>query len=508
MVAADWQPRRQAEVASESGSGEEERAETAPVSTEGVVIKAPTGAVQARAADYAAFIASKHPRAQARGFEPADLPARLFPWQREAVAWACHLGTAALFEECGLGKTLQQLAWAWQVARHTGRRVLIVAPLAVAGQTIREAQTIGLDLAYAQSQADVSTDVVITNYDRVMAFDAAQFAGVVLDESSILKNFTGVTRRTLTAMFAGTPFRLACTATPSPNDHMELGNHSEFLGLMPANEMLMRWFINDTMNFGSYRLKKHAAKDFWRWVASWAVCASRPSDLGGDDDGFELLPLDVRVHQVESTRSQGDTLFDVRQITATSLWRERSSNLEARVEVVRGLCEGEPDEPWVVWCDTNDESAAIAGAVPGAVEVRGSHTPREKESRLLAFARGETRVMVTKPDIAGFGMNWQHCARQVFAGVTYSFERTYQALRRSWRFGQTRPVVAHFVYAEGEADIWKALREKQASHEAMQASMSAAMRESGFSRAVARRALVASASKIQGVPSWLHTKSA
>ncbi len=472
------------------------------------MIKASTKTVPAPAGDYEHFIAAKHPRASARGFEASGLHARLFGWQREAVSWACHLGAAALFQECGLGKTLQQVAWAEQVTRHTGRPVLIVAPLAVAGQTIREAATIGVPVCYAQSQADVSTSVTITNYDRVTAFDAAQFAGVVLDESSILKNFTGVTRRTLTSMFARTPYRLACTATPSPNDHMELGNHSDFLGIMPANEMLMRWFINDTMNFGSYRLKKHAERDFWRWVASWAVCASRPSDLGGDDAGFSLLPLDVRVHQVESLRRQTETLFDVRQITATSMWRERSSNLDARVDIVRGLVAAEPGEAWVVWCDTNDESDAIQAAVPGSVDVRGSHTPREKESRLLAFASGETRVLITKPDIAGFGMNWQHCARQVFAGVTYSFERTYQALRRSWRFGQARPVVAHFVYAEGEADIWRALREKQASHEAMQSSMAAAMRETGFTRASARRALVASASQIQGVPSWLQTRRA
>jgi hypothetical protein len=472
------------------------------------MIKAPTSAASINDASYDAFIARKHPRAAARGFEASGIHPRLFDWQRDAVLWACHLGAAALFEECGLGKTLQQVAWSAQVARHTGRRVLIVAPLAVAGQTIREAQTIGVPVVYAQTPDDIASDVVITNYDRVTAFDPSHFAGVVLDESSILKNFTGVTRRALTSMFARTPYRLACTATPSPNDHMELGNHAEFLGLMPANEMLMRWFINDTMNFGSYRLKKHAAKDFWRWVASWAVCASRPSDLGGDDSGFELLPLDVRVHQVESLRGQGDTLFDVRQITATSMWRERASNLGARVEIVRRLVMDEADEPWVVWCDTNEESDAIVAAIPGAVDVRGSQTPREKEARLLAFASGTTRVLVTKPDIAGFGMNWQHCARQVFAGVTYSFERTYQALRRSWRFGQTRPVVAHFVYAEGEADIWRTLREKQASHEAMQSSMAAAMRDTGFSRETARRALVAAASRIQGVPAWLHTRSA
>lgn len=469
----------------------------------------PQAARQAMVAtDYRAFIAGKHPRATVRGFTAGEIHPRLFDWQREAVSWACHLGTAALFQECGLGKTLQQVAWAEQVARHTGGRVLIVAPLAVAGQTIREAATIDVPMVYAQSQADVTLPIVITNYDRVAAFDAAQFVGVVLDESSILKNFTGVTRRTLTTMFSATPYRLACTATPSPNDHMELGNHAEFLGLMPANEMLMRWFINDTMNFGTYRLKRHAQRDFWRWVASWAVCASTPSDLGGDDTGFELLPLDVRVHQVESMRAQGDTLFDTRQITATSMWRERASNLDARIGVVRGLVEAEPSEPWVLWCDTNDESDALLAAVPGSVDVRGSHSPREKEARLVDFAQGRTRCLITKPDIAGFGMNWQHCARQVFAGVTYSFERTYQALRRSWRFGQRRPVVAHFVYAEGEADIWRALREKQSAHKAMQAHMANAMRASGFSRAATREALVASASRLSGVPAWLQTRSA
>lgn len=472
------------------------------------MIKARTQRERPIAADYDSFIAAKHPRASARGFEATALPARLFDWQREAVSWACHLGTAALFEECGLGKTLQQVAWASQVVQHTGGRVLIVAPLAVAGQTIREAATIDVPVVYAQSQAEAAADVVITNYDRVTAFDPSQFVGVVLDESSILKNFTGVTRRTLTSMFAGTPYRLACTATPSPNDHMELGNHADFLGIMPANEMLMRWFINDSMNFGTYRLKRHAIKDFWRWVASWAVCASRPSDIGGRDEGFELLPLDVRVHQVESTRTQSDALFDTRMITATSLWRERSSNLHARVEVVRGLVAAEASEPWVIWCDTNEEADALEAAIPGAVDVRGSHAPREKEARLLAFANGTVRYLITKPDIAGFGMNWQHCARQVFAGVTYSFERTYQALRRSWRFGQARPVVAHFVYAEGEADIWRALREKQAAHESMQAHMATAMRDTGFVRDARRKHLTASANQVGGWPSWLQTRLA
>jgi hypothetical protein len=314
-------------------------------------------------------------------------------------------------------------------------------------------------------------------------------------------------KRTLLTAFASTPFRLCCTATPAPNDHMELGNHSEFLGLMPANEMLMRWFINDTMNFGTYRLKKHAAADFWRWVASWAVCASRPSDVQGSDDGFLLPALDVRTHVIDADYSaahEAGALFALDGVSATTLWRERSGSLEARIAVAARLVLAEPDEPWVIWVDTNEEADAICELVPDAVEVRGSDSVKRKEAALLAFAERGGRL-ATKSEIAGFGMNWQHCARMVFVGVTYSFERTYQALRRSWRFGQARPVIAHLICAEGEVAVLKALQEKQAAHAAMQRAMARAMREEGL--LVRDRLQLTTNNRARiSVPEWLRTR--
>jgi hypothetical protein len=464
-------------------------------------------------ANYREFVSRKHRRVQAVGIDVAesDINPLLFDWQRRIVQWALHIGRAALFEECGLGKTPQQLEWAKHIAAATGQRVLICAPLAVAQQTIREGRKFDIACAYATSAADITDDsprIIITNYERVSAFPADGFAGVVLDESSILKNFTGKTKKFLLSHFANTPYRLCCTATPAPNDHMELGNHADFLGLMPSNEMLMRWFINDTMNFGSYRLKKHAEADFWRWVASWAVCASKPSDVLGNDDGFRLEPLDAQILQVSSTMSTtGDQLFPLGRVSATSIWRERASNITARIAEVQRLVEAEPDEPWVLWCDTNDESDALRCAIPDALEVRGSDTPEKKEARLLAFANGTCKRLITKPEIAGFGMNWQHCARQAFVGVTFSFERTYQALRRSWRFGQRRAVRAFFIHAEGEAAVLKSLRDKEAAHAHMQAQMAKAMRASGLLQRDRMRLSGLSDGAVE-IPSWLRTKSA
>lgn len=463
--------------------------------------------------DYRTFIGRKHCRAEAVGIDvPLDqIRDGLFDWQRRIVQWALSLGRAALFEECGLGKTAQQLEWARHVAAHTGKRVLICAPLAVAQQTVREGEKFHIPCAYVRSSADVTADtprVIITNYDRVQAFDPALLGGVVLDESSILKNFVGKTKKLLLSHFAQTPYRLCCTATPAPNDHMELGNHADFLGLMPSNELLMRWFINDSMNFGSYRLKKHAEADFWRWVASWAVCASKPSDVLGDDAGFDLAPLDTQIVQVDADyQVAGDQLFQTKQISATSIWRERASNLPARVVEVERLVDAEPFESWVLWCDTNQEADALAAVIDDAVEVRGSDKPEEKEARLLAFARGDVKRLITKPEIAGFGMNWQHCARQAFVGVTFSFERTYQALRRSWRFGQTRPVRAFFIHAEGEAAVLNSLREKQAAHAHMQAQMSKAMRATGLLQRQAVQLAGLTDGSVE-VPAWLVSKSA
>jgi DNA modification methylase/superfamily II DNA or RNA helicase len=452
------------------------------------------------AEEYSEFLARKSVAAPLAGFDVTTdvIHPMLFDWQREIVSWALRLGKAAIFAECGLGKTFMQVEWARHVAAYTGGKVLIAAPLAVAHQTISEGARIGVSIAYCRSQetADVAAErVLITNYDMLKEFDASHFEGIVLDESSILKAFTGAIKRMILSMFEKTRFKLACTATPAPNDHLELGNHAEFLNIMRSNEMISRWFINDTMKAGNYRLKKHAEDDFWRWVTSWAVCMSTPSDLGYSDDGF-LLP-ELRMHseivEADHTRAyESGQLFLLGAPSATAMWAEKRATAADRCRRAKDII-GDSIEPWIIWCDTNDEADTLAQLFPDAVEVRGSDSIKAKEERLTAFSEGRASKIITKSDIAGFGLNWQHCHNQVFVGVTYSFEKTYQALRRSWRYGQTRPVDAYLIYAESEGGIAKTLEDKRVAHLEMQAAMNRAMAENGLGRDADRRALVESA---------------
>jgi hypothetical protein len=437
--------------------------------------------------NYQEFLESKLVTAQSVGIEvPAEaINPMLFPFQRDIVRWALRKGRAAMFEECGLGKTPQQLEWARHIAAATGERVLILSPLAVAHQTVAEGVKFGIAARYCRSQAeaDGATErIIIANYEMLESFRPAAFAGVVLDESSILKAFTGKTKRALIDAFGETPYRLCCTATPAPNDHLEFGNHAEFLGIMQSHLMISRWFTNDTMSAGNYRLKHYAEADFWRWMTSWAVCVSKPSDLGDyDDNGFILPQLHLRE---ESVAVDPERAFDAGQLvmtgaqSATSMWREKRATTDDRCQRARDLIDG--DEVAIIWCDTNAEADVLKGLFPDAVEVRGSDTVAEKERKLHAFTTGEARQIITKPDIAGFGLNWQHCAKQVFVGVTYSFEKTYQALRRSWRYGQTRPVEAYMIYAETEGNIIGTLQRKQDAHREMQYAMTTAQHENGL----------------------------
>lgn len=458
---------------------------------------------------YQEFLQQKLVRMQPAGFDvnPRDIHPLLFDWQREIVLWALRLGRAALFEECGLGKTLQQLEWARHVAAHTGGKVLILAPLAVAHQTVREGKKIDVPVTYCRTQwqADAAeTAVIITNYDMLKEFDSSRFVGVVLDESSILKSFTGQTKRMILSMFEQTRYKLACTATPAPNDHLELGNHADFLGVMRSNEMISRWFINDSMRAGNYRLKGHAEHDFWRWVTSWAVCISTPSDIGYDDDGFILpeLRLHTEIVDVDHTRAfdQGRLFVDGNS-SATAMWAEKKATAEDRCLRAREIVNGS-DEPWILWCDTNAEADMLMSLFPDAVEVRGSHSVQVKEARLCDFSDGRAQIIITKPDIAGFGLNWQHCHNQVFVGVTYSFEKTYQALRRSWRFGQKESVDAYLIYAETEGNIMATLKTKQDAHKEMQRAMNEAMAQSGLSKRTDYRPTVDAESEIEHGGVW------
>lgn len=444
---------------------------------------------------YQQFLSKKVLTPRQTGFDvdPNDINPALFPFQREIVRWACKRGTAALFEECGLGKTIQQLEWARLIVKHTGGKVIILAPLAVAGQTVAEGAKFGINLRYVESGEDVTADdqIVISNYDRLHLFELGDFAGVVLDESSILKSLMGKTRTAIIQACSVVPYRLACTATPAPNDFTELGNHAECLGILKMNQMLATWYMNDSSDTGTWRLKKHAESDFWRWLTSWAVCISRPADLGSEYDmpNFDLPDLVIHANNIGISQVTIDRTWDSGRLipddhpSSTGLHKVKRESLADRVIEVKRLVDGyDADEPIILWCDTDYEADALIKAFPEAVEVRGSHKREVKLARLAQFSSGEKRMIITKPEIAGFGLNWQHCAVQILAGVSFSFERFYQAARRSYRFGQTRPVNVHMVYAETEGNVVQVLRTKQAHFIEMQEKMNAAMHEYGLFR--------------------------
>lgn len=431
------------------------------------------------AISYESFLAQKRLETPVRGL--ADVPmlhSSLFPYQRTVTDFLLRVGCGAAFLDTGLGKTFIQLEWARVVAEHTERPVLIFAPLAVAAQTVREGATFGIEAQVARDASQVKPGINVANYERLHLFDPSVFGGVVLDESSILKNFTGATTRALIAAFADTPFRLACSATPAPNDHMELGQHVEFLGIMAQIEMLSRWFINDSSDTGKWRLKGHAVQSFWDFVSSWARCASMPSDLGDRDDGFVLPPLDLHKHEVRADISiaTDGALFRIPDTSATSIHREKRMTADARADAIADVVALEPGEPWIIWCDSDYEADALVSRIPGAVEVRGSMTVEQKEKRIEDFSAGRSRILVTKPSIAGFGLNWQHCARMAFVGLSFSYESFYQACRRCWRFGQERPVHVHVAMADTERAIWDVVARKKDDHDAMKAEMIAAMR--------------------------------
>lgn len=468
--------------------------------------------------DYQSFLSQKQATVQAVGFslDPAQLHPGLRADQRDVVLWALRLGRAALFLDTGLGKTRSQLEWARHVAAHTHRPVLVLAPLAVAHQTVKEGKKIDLDVTYVRSQSACGDNgVYVTNYEMLDAFDTTAFSGVVLDESSILKAFSGVTRKKLQASFAQTPYRLCCTATPAPNDHMELSNHAEFLGVMTGAEMLARWFINDSMKAENYRLKHHARSDFWRWVTSWAVCATKPSDLGHDDTGFDLPPLHLIPHivEVDHTRAHADgQLFVNGTHSATGLWKEKRATAADRCAMAAQLIMQEPNETWAIWCDTNDEADRLLALLATAgltslVEVRGSDTPAAKERKLSAFSDGEVAAIISKTEIAGYGLNWQHCTRMCFVGVTYSYEKLYQGLRRAWRYGQRSAVWAHLIYAESEGNVMDTIHRKQIEHQAMQREMAQA--QQGSLNHAGRMSLRSSVGTLpMRVPSWIVSEIA
>lgn len=400
----------------------------------------------------------------------AALPEKLFDWQASIVRWALRKGRAAMFQDCGLGKSAQQLAWAQQVPG----RVLILAPLCVAEQTVSEGVKFGVPLVYARGQAGGGeSQIVITNYERLDNFDISAFTGVVLDESSILKSFDGKTRTKLIKAFADTPYRLCCTATPSPNDIAELANHAEFLGLQTRQEFLATWFVHDD---AGWRMKRHARQAFFRWLASWAVAFRKPSDLGYSDDGFVLPQLTIKDYTIESGSVPGVLFPELGTRGLSGRLAARRGSLTERIDAVQNITGGW-GESWIVWCGLNDESDELAKCLPGAVNVQGKDDYEVKMRAVQRFLSGETRILLSKLKILGFGMNFQHCARMVFCGMSDSYESYYQGIRRCWRFGQRREVEATIVVSEAERVIVDNVRRKEAAANAMAEELLGAMRD-------------------------------
>ena len=422
---------------------------------------------------YDQFIDDKTKVAMPVGFEPLEIIAPLFEWQKHVVRWSLRQGRAALFEDCGLGKTLQQLEWARQVVYHSGGQVLILTPLCVADQTAAEGEKFGIPCKVVNEKSEITwPGIYITNYEKLEHFDCSVFSGVVLDESSILKCFTGKTRIMLTELFSRTPYRLCCTATPSPNDYTEFGQHAHFLGVCTPMQMLATFFINDTFNTGDWRLKKHAEWEFWKWLASWAACISKPSDIGYSDEGYNLPALNMveEIVQVDERADNGEDLFKHVTISATTMHKELRETSKARAERVAELANGS-DEQWLIWCNTNDEADHLVAMVKDAVEIRGSESSEKKITKLNQFISGQVRCLITKPSIAGQGVNLQMCHNLAFVGLSYSFEEFYQALRRAYRFGQINEVNAYIIQAKTEGAITKTIKRKIEQHKNMQEKM-------------------------------------
>lgn len=427
---------------------------------------------------YADFLARKVISDPSTGLtDLPPLPACLFPFQADIVRWSLRRGRAALFAGTGLGKSLMELSWAQAVTQATGKDILHLAPLAVSNQMVREGEKFGILAKVVARQGDCGPGTNITNYQKLDHFDLSRFGGVVLDESSILKSTDGKYRGALIAACQSIPFRLAATATPAPNDFMELGNHAEFLGVMSYTDMLATFFVHDGGSVRDWRLKGHAENEFWRWMASWAVMLRKPSDLGYANDGYDLPPLHYHQHVVTAPeptivgRQQG--LFALPAITLRERIAARKGTVAQRV--AKAIEVTPPDRPFVWWCNLNEEAERLAAGIPGAVNLHGGLKDGEKERILIAFSEGRIKDLITKASLAGFGMNWQHCADTGFVGLNDSWEQFYQAIRRFWRFGQSREVNCHIVAADTEGATVANIRRKEGDADRMAAAMVAHM---------------------------------
>jgi DNA modification methylase/superfamily II DNA or RNA helicase len=429
--------------------------------------------------EYLDFVEQKKLEAERVGFEAdASQYGKLYPFQEDIVTWALRRGRACIFADCGLGKTPMQLKWAEQVNQHTADPILILAPLAVSEQTAREGDKFNVPVTVCESQGDVSEGVNITNYEKLHHFDAERFGGIVLDESSILKSYDGKTKQAIIGFAGPINYRLACTATPAPNDYTELLTHAEFLDIMTRKEMLATFFVQDGNTTTAWRLKGHAEGAFWGWVATWCVALRDPSDVGYEAGAFDLPELDVQSETVESGWKPDGMLFKAEATSLDQQREARNASLDDRVETTAQMV-NQSDEPWIVWCGLNKESRALTRAIPDAVEVSGSDSAAAKEEKMLQFSEGEVRVIVTKPSIAGHGMNWQHCSKQVFVGMSHSYESFYQAVRRSWRFGQDEDVTVYMVTADANRRIIQNIKSKESKARKMMDEIVQRMMDSG-----------------------------
>lgn len=452
--------------------------------------------------DYAAFLDQKTHSGAMHGFDPTFMPAALFDFQVDLTTWAVEKGRAAIFADCGLGKTPMQLVWAENVHRHTGKPVLILTPLAVSAQTIREAEKFGI-AAVRADESIAGFGINVSNYERLHHFEPADFGGVVLDESSILKSFNGARRQQITQFMRHIPYRLLATATAAPNDYVELGTSAEALGEMGHMDMLNKYFKNDMNNSATrrmygeapkWRFKGHAELPFWRWVTSWARAIRKPSDLGYDDGRFTLPPLTERKHLVDVNPLDLGRLFDMPAATLEEQRDESRRSITERCEHVAALVNH--DQPALVWCHLNEESKLLTSMIPGAIEVAGNHTDQQKEDRLLGFADGKHRVLVTKPRIGAWGLNFQHNAHITYF-PSHSYEQYYQAVRRSWRFGQEREVIVDVIYTEGQKKVFQNLQRKSQQADAMFQALVSEMNNS-----IAHR-VTREYPKAEEMPSWL-----
>lgn len=424
--------------------------------------------------EYRRFLDNKRITVKPAGFSGAALGVKLFDFQRDITRWALQKGKCAAFEDCGMGKTIQELEWSKAVWEHVGRPILNIAPLAVSRQTQREGEKFGIAVNLCREQAEIRPGVNITNYEMLANFDPREFAGIVLDESSILKG-DGPLRKDITVFASHIPYRLAGTATPAPNDHMELGNHVEFLGIMSKTEMLSTFFVHDGGDTSKWRLKGHAESAFWKWVASWAVMIRKPSDLGYSDEGFTLPPLRYHQHTVAAEWSS-DYLFPVEAKTMQERQQARRDSLQGRAKLTAELVNGSREQ-WLLWTNLNDEGEELKRLIPDCVRVQGSDSDKHKEQAPQDFMSGKIRVLESKPKILGWGMNFQNCHNAAAVGLSDSWEALYQITRRVWRFGQKSPVDMHLICGELEGAVTRNIERKEKQAAEMAEEMLGYMRE-------------------------------